>query len=149
MSHISFLRGLSPKIVPYHYAKIAVQCRKRRNTQMKRMVTEEKTFCDFCKEETAWDKCELCQKDICYDCKKTKGKEYSPLVYFDTSGHFYCHPCDNIMTEQSKGINPQEIKRYKLLRVVESLRHEYRGFLKDFEKRKKEAEEKLEGKTTK
>jgi hypothetical protein len=68
---------------------------------MKRTQTTEVEICDFCEEQQASShtKCMGCGKAICYDCRKTRAKEYNHAVYFQGSGDgLYCLECDKRLT---------------------------------------------------
>jgi len=107
---------------------------------MKKEVMVEKTFCDVCgKEASGYQKCMSCGKDLCYDCYKTSAVGYTHGVHFGGSGDgIYCLECDEKLLKSGD-------KLHAAYRVIKSLRNEVSGFYADFEKRAKEAEERLGG----
>ncbi|MFA6064002.1 MAG: hypothetical protein WC736_15545 [Gallionella sp.] len=105
---------------------------------MKKKEMVERIGCDFCGGEAhALDRCLLCGQDICWDCKKTKAREYHHAVYFSGSGDgTYCLDCDAKLRKSNDPL-------HSAYRAIEGLRNEYQGWVEDFDKRKKEAEARL------
>ena len=95
-------------------------------------------FCDVCgKESNEWNKCMSCNKNICYECKKTSAKEYTHSVWASGIGDgLYCLDCDK------KLLNSGD-KKHQLYRLIESLKHESNGFYNDFKKRAESTEKEL------
>ena len=62
---------------------------------MRKEITTEVDTCDFCPSETdCYSRCMHCGKDVCYDCKKTAGHDYTAGVSFQGHGDgFYCNNC--------------------------------------------------------
>lgn len=108
---------------------------------MKKTVTKEVYVCDCCDREEVYahNVCLKCGKQYCYDCRKDMGIEYAHDVYCTGSGDgFYCHPCDKELTAAGTD------QIHSTYRKIRALRNERLGFEAEFEKRRKEATEKLE-----
>lgn len=103
---------------------------------MKKQVTIEKAFCDVCdKEASGYQKCMICGKEFCYDCKELAAVEYKHGVHFSGSGDgLYCLDCD------LKALRSGD-KLHAAYRKIMALRNEAAGYYVDFEKRTKKAEE--------
>lgn len=101
---------------------------------MKQRVTVEQVKCDFCGKEADWSKCLGCGIDICYDCRKTKAKEYPHAVYFSGSGDgIYCAECDARLRKSGDKLHAAYLS-------IERLRNEQEGWYADFKKRMDKAE---------
>lgn len=111
---------------------------------MKKIVEKEVEFCDYCNREAGWVyACGNCSKGACYECKSRVGVEYSRGIYGGGTGDgFYCSPCDIALSESGHD------QKHNAYRVVRSLRDEYEGWSKNFEKRRKKAEADLEALTS-
>lgn len=93
---------------------------------MKKKVTIEQVFCDFCGKPAGHVKCISCGKDFCYDCLDLNAVEYKHSVYFSGSGDgTYCLTCN-----EEKLMNGDPLHR--AYRKIQSLRNELTGFQEDF-----------------
>ena len=102
---------------------------------MKKQITIDKSFCDFCgKEASGYSQCMCCGKDLCYGCLKTEAKEYPHSVYCSGSGDgLYCLQCDRNLRDSDDNL-------HAAYRKIESLRNELKGWSEDFKKRCNDAE---------
>ncbi len=98
---------------------------------MKITRSMEVEICDLCQEQdaSAYSKCMGCGKAICYDCKKTRAKEYNHAVYFQGSGDgLYCLECDKRLIGTGDPL-------HAAYRVIGYLRDEANGWREDFKRR--------------
>ncbi len=107
---------------------------------MKKIVSKQTHFCDMCgKEDDYPHVCMNCGKEMCYDCRKKHGVEYTQGVHFSGSGDgYYCKECDLKLTTNGKD------KLHAAYRAITSLRLENKAYWNNFEKRSKEAESTLQ-----
>lgn len=105
---------------------------------MKKQVTVDQCFCDFCgKEASGYSKCLSCGKDVCYDCQKTKVKEYRHAINVMGSGDgLYCLECNDKLLGNGDKLHSAYCK-------IESLRNEAKAWSEDFRKRSSDAENAL------
>lgn len=105
---------------------------------MKKTITQEVNVCDKCG-AASWHTCLRCGTEMCYECAKTQGIEYSFAIYFRGSGDgFYCKPCDNALTASG------EDKRHNAYATIRSLRLELESWETGFKRRKDAAEAALQ-----
>lgn len=106
---------------------------------MRKNKTVEIKVCDFCgSEDSVFDTCLGCRKDVCYNCAKKVGVDYSHAVHFSGSGDgYFCNKCDQ---------NPPKNMRklHRLYKQIIELCLESKAFYEDFEKRSHKTEEELE-----
>lgn len=103
---------------------------------MKKEVKKIELFCDFCG-KISFEQCLNCGIDICWECQKTKAKEYRHAVSFSGSGGgVYCNDCDAVLRKTANPLHSAYL-------VVEALRNESSGWYLAFEKKSKEAESRL------
>jgi hypothetical protein len=106
---------------------------------MQKNVEVLQDFCDVCgKESTRWNECNTCRKNICFNCRKTDAVEYSHSIYASGSGDGrYCLACNARLIASGD----PKVAAY---REIAALRNEANGWQADFEKRRKDAEDKLQ-----
>ena len=106
---------------------------------MKQIREIEVYECDICERKAhSWNKCLLCGIDLCYDCIKSKAKQYNHSVNFSGSGDgIYCLPCDNKARKTDDPLHSAYL-------LIEGLRNEESGWCEDFKKRSKKAEATLQ-----
>ena len=109
---------------------------------MKQVVREEKRICDVCKvkESYSHNACLGCGKDICWECRDTRGfgVEYKHGVHVGGSGDgCYCQECDARLT--AEGTDQLHIA----YRVIKALREEEVKWYANFNARREVAETNL------
>lgn len=95
--------------------------------------------CDMCNgDDRAYDRCIVCNHDVCYACKQ-KGRILHDGVLCD-SGY------DEVVCEKcvADGRRLPETEKVTALLEIERLRREYKGFMTDFDARRKAAEARVE-----
>ena len=107
---------------------------------MKQTMQIEVHCCDSCgKQENYVTTCANCGTEHCYECQKTEGKAYPHGVYVGGSGDgYYCKKCDAELTKAGTD------KKHKAYLGIASLRLEAAAWSADFERRRKDAEAKME-----
>ena len=104
------------------------------------VVSKEARICDFCKkvETYTWNACLRCGKDICHACRDTVAKHYEHSVYASGSGDgAYCNECDAILRKAGTD------EKHNAYLAIKALRDESKSWSDNFERRRKEAEERL------
>ena len=111
---------------------------------MKKMLEREVYLCDFCGEEYYTPNCTGgCDKVICHDCRKAHSIEYNCGVYHQGSRDgIYCLECHGRISE-GKGTQ-YETDKLKAYQRIKNLTYEYKGWVSEFEVKRKEAEFELE-----
>lgn len=107
---------------------------------MKRTETIERTICDVCKVNPAWDHrgCMNCGKHMCSDCEKTHQIVYPRAIFFQSSEDGrYCTDCNTQLIA-----NPSPL--FTAYRLVAAQRAEYKAWMAEFEPRNKAAEKRVE-----
>lgn len=97
------------------------------------------SVCDFCgSEESVFDFCIVCKRDVCYKCNKNNvGKEFKHGVYFSGSGDgFFCNSCMANMPLEYQPL-------FNAYLEVKALRDQQEAWNEGFQKRSKEAEIRL------
>jgi len=105
-------------------------------TTMKKTIKKEVEICDFCKKLESWYKCQECGKAFCYDCFKSDGIQYPQGVYFSGKDGHYCKPCDEKLQAKPTPV-------WTAYRTIVWLRVESESFQKQFDEKRKRAEEQL------
>lgn len=102
---------------------------------MKQTIQVEQAVCDLCgSKDMVYTACLGCGIDLCYECKKTRAKEYTHGVNVSGSGDgTYCNPCDDRLRRDRNPLHSAYV-------AIQSLKDEARGFWERFEQRKVEAE---------
>lgn len=104
---------------------------------MKKIVSKETSFCDKCGKETYVTKCNNCDKEHCWECRKIEGIEYTHSVHCSGSGDgYYCNLCD----AELRKAKTDELHNSYL--TIQRLRDESENFYKDWNNRVKLADEK-------
>lgn len=105
---------------------------------MKRVVSHEVDYCDFCQEhEVSYAKCLGCQKAVCYECRKARVTEFHHAVHFiGSEDGLYCSECVARLTGTGEPL-------FEAYRSIEQLRAEAKAFYENIEARSKVAEAKL------
>lgn len=106
---------------------------------MKKVIEKQISVCDVCLKEDVYVRaCLNCGKEMCWECQKKSGVEYSGSVYFSGSGDgFYCTDCNRELS--SKANNPIHNAYKHILRIKE----EHKAWSDNFEERRKQAEQAL------
>ena len=104
---------------------------------MKKTVAVEKATCDVCGEDAPYGECDECGRDYCYDCRKTRTKEYPHSVYCTGSGDGrYCIECDAALIREGD-------EKHKAYRQIAFLRAEADLWGTNFKQRYEAAEKTL------
>ena len=104
---------------------------------MKKIVSKEVSFCDKCGKEIYITKCNNCDKEHCWECRKTEGIEYSYSVHSGGGDDgYYCKLCD---TELRKTKTDELHNSYL---TIQKLQNEFEAFDKDWGNIVKLADEK-------
>ena len=94
---------------------------------MKREITTTETVCDFCGDDSPWNECLGCGKDICRECIAHGGAaaEYRAHLFYssDNDDGIYCLDCNQtaVDTELHRGYC-----------AIARLRSKYDKFFADF-----------------
>lgn len=107
---------------------------------MRKMIEVEAEFCDSCQKRAMVNTCMRCGIEHCYDCKEKLGVSYDKAVYFRGTGDgYYCRPCNTTLL-----IEGPPDKLFNAYLAIQRLQFEYKGFIEDFDARKKAAEREVE-----
>jgi hypothetical protein len=110
---------------------------------MRENKTIEVKVCDACgKSENVFHTCLRCGKDFCYDDFKKEGVEYKHAVFFGGSDDVeFCKACD---IELHNNRNEPLYGLHKAFLNIKWLVAERKGYDDEFDKRTKEAEERVQ-----
>lgn len=104
---------------------------------LKKRQVEER-LCDLCSRQVAFDRCIVCNHDVCWACKD-RGRTLHVSVWFTTShDEVVCSKC------VQEGRSLPRTERIDALLEIERLRNEYHGFITDFRSRMDAAEARVE-----
>jgi len=104
---------------------------------MSKQVSQETiAVCDGCGAKAQYGiACDSCAKDFCFECGRTKVKEYPHSVHCSGSGDArYCIECDQRLAREGD-------KRQAKYLVIERLRNESKAYWDDFKRRADAAEQ--------
>lgn len=109
---------------------------------MKKQIKVEVACCDFCSEQNTYHQCQLCKKDICYNCKEKFAVVYHYSVHFQGSEDvIYCQECLGKMVAGTCSKREKDI--YNAYNAIKLLKDEGSRYNEDYTKRAKLVEENL------